>query len=200
MNASEWTCSWYLRLNGYFVAPNFIVHGRPSARTDVDVLAVRFPYSEESNFKDDSELRLSHDRIDVVLAEAKSGPISSLNGPWSRPQKGALDYVLKRVGIAPKDDVSRLANDLYKHRSTTAEGFRVRILAFAESISDQLRDEGVIFIGWNQVLKFIHRRFRDNDQLKRDHVVWDKFGQYLWMQLSEGSVPPSRDFFSNWKD
>jgi hypothetical protein len=53
MNASEWTCLWYLRLNGYFTMPNFIAHGRPTAKTDVDVLAVRLEHSREAGFQDD---------------------------------------------------------------------------------------------------------------------------------------------------
>jgi hypothetical protein len=53
VNASEWTCLWYVRLNGYFTMPNFIAHGRPTARTDVDVLAVRLEHSHEATFQDD---------------------------------------------------------------------------------------------------------------------------------------------------
>jgi hypothetical protein len=37
---------WYLRLNGFLQIENFYVHpaGRGGARTDADLLAVRFPY------------------------------------------------------------------------------------------------------------------------------------------------------------
>ena len=40
---------WFFRLNGYANITNFVVHPdrRGSQRTDVDVLAVRFPYWHE---------------------------------------------------------------------------------------------------------------------------------------------------------
>ena len=60
--------------------PNFIVHGRPAARTDVDVLAVRLEYSQEVGFQDDKgQLKTPNRGTDVVLAEAKAGHIEKLN-------------------------------------------------------------------------------------------------------------------------
>src|SRR2546421_2682459 len=47
---SEQLAYWYLRLNGFLSIPNFVVHpdeGRRQ-RTDVDLLAVRFPYRSEN--------------------------------------------------------------------------------------------------------------------------------------------------------
>lgn len=40
---------WYLRLNGFLQIENFYIHPvrRGSARTDADLLAVRFPYRAE---------------------------------------------------------------------------------------------------------------------------------------------------------
>ncbi len=196
MNSWEWTCLWYLRLNGYFTIPNFYAHGRPGPLTEVDVLGVRFQYSSE--LEDDDQLRIPKDVTDVVFAEAKSKQIGTLNGPWGSPDRGALDYVLRRVGIVPVQDIQKLADDLYKKRKASEHGFSIRIVVFAESITDDFRKERVTFVEWKHALEFIHKRFRDNKQLKADHEAWDDFGQYLWGQLNRPTPPDSDAFFDGW--
>src|SRR5882672_531543 len=103
MNGPEWLSLWYLRLNGYFTLPNFIAHGRSGPLTEVDVLGARFPHSTE--LKDDPVLKIPQAGVDIVFAEAKRKTIEKLNGPWSSPDKGALDYVLRRIGVVPTDEV-----------------------------------------------------------------------------------------------
>jgi hypothetical protein len=199
MNAQELTCLWYLRLNGYFCMPNFIAHGRPSAKTDVDVLAVRLEHSCEATFADDRERLAIPDRgVDVIFAEAKNGPIQKLNGPWARPEEKALDYVLKRVGIVPVGEVEAVAKEVYDKRKATGNGFTVRICVFAESISDNLKRQEVTFVDWKSVLHFIHERFHDNSQFKRDHCVWDDFGKYLWQNVESCAPTDCRRFFQDW--
>ena len=153
MNGPEWLSLWYLRLNGYFTLPNFIAHGRGGPLTEVDVLGVRFPYSEEAEFEDDAALRIPNQGTDIVFAEAKTRQINVLNGPWGRPETGALDYVLRRVGILPEAQVAALAAALYVQRATQINGVTLRIICFAETIGDELREEGVTFIPWAQVLQ-----------------------------------------------
>jgi hypothetical protein len=188
MNGHEWLALWYLRLNGYFTLPNFIAHGRPGTLTEVDVLGVRFPHSEEPKFKDDPGLKIPNDRIDIVFAEVKGKKIEDLNGPWSSPEKGALDYVLKRVGVAPAEQVKGLATDLYKKRNAEIDGYRIRIVCFADTISDGLLKQDVTFISWAQALDFIRNRFQGNARLKQDHEAWDDFGKYLWTALVNDNV------------
>lgn len=200
MNGGEWLCLWYLRLNGYFTIPNFIIHGRPGGLTDVDVLAVRLPYSSESRFRDDGELGIPRDGIDIILAEAKSGEILSLNGPWSDRRKGTLNYVPQRVGIVPPNRVGELANELYAKRSASENGFTVRICAFGKKISSELRRSGVHFVCWQHVLQFVHQRFRDNEQFKADHGMWDEFGQYLWGKLNGREPCEPEALFDGWKE
>lgn len=199
MNASEMTCVWYLRLNGYFTMPNFIAHDRRTAKTDVDVLAVRFRDSYEARFADDTEqLQIPDTPVDVVFAEVKEGCVNSLNGPWANREQGALDYVLKRVGIVPAEHVQYVADELYSSRKATSNRFTVRICAFGEFVSRDLINQGVTFVDWTRVFQFIHTRFHDNSEFKRDHGVWDEFGKYLWQNVE--SLPPTdcKRFFQGW--
>ena len=201
MNASEWTCVWYLRLNGYFTMPNFIAHGRPAAKTDVDVLAIRLGHSFEANFQDDKgQLKIPDRGTDVVFVEVKEDYIGTLNGPWANRAVGALDYVLKRVGIVPASHVKAVADALYDKRSFIGDGFTVRICAFGASASKGLVSQGIIFVDWKSVFEFIHNRFRDNNEFKRDHCVWDGFGKYLWQNVE--SCPPTdyKRFFQDWNN
>lgn len=56
-NSGETLAKWYLRLNGYFIVDNFIVHagddkskiskGFISNHTETDILAIRHKFSEE---------------------------------------------------------------------------------------------------------------------------------------------------------
>jgi hypothetical protein len=181
--------------------PNFIVHGRPGARTDVDVLAVRLEHSQEAGFQDDKgQLRTPDRGTDVVLAEAKEGCVDRLNGPWANREGRALDYVLKRVGVVPPDQVERVASELYSKRNATGDGFTVRVCAFGESVSKDVLSQGVTFVSWKSVFEFVHRRFLDNSQFKRDNVCWDDSGKYLWQKVESCTPTDCKRFFQNWDD
>jgi hypothetical protein len=99
---------WYFRLNGFLQIENFVVHPerRGSQRTDADLLAVRFPRRAERLFDDPNDimaddeqgLRLSHDWIDVVIAEVKTNQPCTLNGPWTQPDHQNVPRVLAAIG------------------------------------------------------------------------------------------------------
>ncbi len=50
---AEGVATWYLRLNGYLTTTNFILHPEMGTvqETDVDVLAVRFPWRLDAREK-----------------------------------------------------------------------------------------------------------------------------------------------------
>src|ERR1700730_15710200 len=145
MDPLEQLAVWYLRLNGYFVIPNFIAHGRTSSQTDVDVLAVRFPHSEE--YPDDVKvLRIPHGKTDVLLAEVKAGECR-LNGPWKGKSEGdPLEYVPRRVGLLDPTKVKEAANELCAHRLYPPEKelekspYVIRIACFGNAENASLRD------------------------------------------------------------
>jgi hypothetical protein len=109
-----------------------------------------------------------------------------------------LDYVLRRVGILPEAQVAALAAELYAQRATEINGVIIRIICFAETIGDGLREEGVTFIPWAQVLQFIPQRFAGNARLKSDHDAWDEFGKFLWEQLMTRTPPTADELFVAW--
>ncbi len=197
MKATDWLCLWYLRLNGYFTMPNFIVHGQPGSRTDIDILGVRFPYSRESDFYDDIDhLRFPDNKVDIVFAEATTRRCK-INGPWRRPGV-TLEYVLRRVGFFSCDgvDVDTVANRLYQERKYANKDVQVRVVCFGGAWNGEL--QGATQILWKDVIDFIRKRFQDHKDVKADHQHWDNFGQFLWDQLSGTTVPEFDSLVEAW--
>ncbi len=197
MDALEQLALWYLRLNGYFVTPNFIAHGDGGPRTDVDVLAVRFPHSRE--YPDDAKrLYIPADKIDVVFAESKTGRCK-LNGPWkSGGDNKALEYVLRRVGTFENDAaITSAANQLYEKQKYEKGDYVVRIVCFGGQTNGTLPH--VTQILWPDVLSFISQRFGTYRAQKAEHQHWDSFGAYLWDCLSGDVVPSVAAIVDGWK-
>lgn len=64
----EKVAHWYLRLNGFLQIENFYVHpsGRGGARTDADLLAVRFPFRAERLYDQPTDI-MEDDHIGLSL-------------------------------------------------------------------------------------------------------------------------------------
>jgi len=177
---------WYLRLNGCLTTANFVVHpdlGR-NQRTDVDVLAVRFPHRAENVgelLEDDSLFTSVTDRPFLVLAEAKASRCA-LNGPWTRRADGNMERVLSAAGVVPKPQILSVADALYDQgRSEIAECV-VSLLCLGSEVDPALaaRLPRVPQVTWYTVLKFIHHRFKRFKFRKVAHPQWDETGRLLW--------------------
>ena len=197
MNSFEQLALWYLRLNGYFVIPNFIAHGEGGPRTDVDVLAVRFPHSRE--YPDDTRrLQIPTKKIDIVFAESKAGRCR-LNGPWKNGgDRQALEYVLRRVGIFENDSsILAAATRLYGEQRQEIGDYCIRIVCFGSKANGKLARATQVL--WPDVLSFINRRFKTYLDHKAEHQHWDSFGKYLWDRLSGDVIPEVTDIVKGWE-
>lgn len=203
MDTRDQLAMWYLRLNGYFTMPNFVAHAHDSSRTDVDVLAVRFPHSAEYP-DDEARLHFPRNLTDILLAEVKAGECD-LNGPWKgKSSKQPLEYVIKRVGVFSDSAlVDRAATEIYTRRrfppdeESSKWPFVLRIMCFGQSENGKLSD--VTQILWPQVIAFIGSRFETYAVEKADHNHWDSFGKFLWNELSEGKLPSVDQLVADWK-
>lgn len=190
---AEKVAYWYFRLNGCFTIPNFIVHpdtGGDSARTEADLLAVRFPYRREgpldrqygrgdNSFEDCSEV-LSELPL-LIIAEVTLGPLK-LNGPWTDPDRRNLHRVLRAIGMHPPDEVEAVASALYERRHYEGSSSEVRLFGIGNSGEDQFKQEhaGAVPILWDDALRFIHARFVQHRRQKSDHQYWDHWGRMLY--------------------
>lgn len=87
-NFGEELTYWYLRLNGFFIINNFVLHHNSEGRTsDADLLAVRFPYVQEDIGGQESDwdqhlfgltnpetgIKMNSEKIIGVICEVKTG-------------------------------------------------------------------------------------------------------------------------------
>jgi hypothetical protein len=188
--SSERLAYWYLRLNGFLTTYNFVVHpdeanqqGRYHQRTDVDVMAVRFPHRQENRARPMADADwVQGDSIRLVLAEAKSGTCR-LNPTWRDPSRENMEKVLSAAGIVPGSDVDVAAASLYEYGVWRADGLVVHWLCFGLSESEGLLAEfpEVPQLLWSRdVLPFVHERFKDYRLEKSSHKQWDDDAKGLY--------------------
>ena len=181
-NRYEVLATWYLRLNGYFTTTNFTVHPdfrkRPGG-TDADVLAVRFPHSEEFQrrfvFERDQQLVRS-DRIDFLICEVKAGRCA-LNDSWRNPDRQCVEYAMRWMGFEGNTDrVNQAAAEVYKSGCCLLEerGVGIRLLLFGAERNPELGSElpFVQQILQEQVVSYLKNRFSTGcEQITRQN--WD---------------------------
>lgn len=128
---------WFFRLNGCATITNFLVHPDQggSQRTDVDVLAVRFPYRAElwtsGDPMEDHPVFKSDGKIDIIFAEVKHGPCR-LNGPWTNQSDENMQRTLYAVGAFEPHRASEVAEALYRVGCYQDDIYRVRLFAVGD--------------------------------------------------------------------
>lgn len=179
----EELANWFLRLDGFFTIPNFVVHptegGRPQ-RTDADVLAIRYPDRVEvvggKPLQDDSRFLAAAPLF--VIAEVKAGKCR-LNGPWTRPADRNVHLVLQAAGIVRASEIEPMARALYEQKRFKSANVNAILTCFGAE-ADASLGAGVLQISWAEVAEFIFRRYKRYQSAKRDHQQWPKVGRVLW--------------------
>ncbi len=186
----EQVAYWYLRLNGFLLLENFILHDvrNGGQRTDADLLGARFRHRREFSFdraepmEDDTErLRLSERFDDVVMVEVKTNQPCTLNGPWTDPDRQNLHRVLAAIGCISQDQVSNVAGRLYAEGVVVHGDRRIRLIAVGRDHNAELQAKysDVVQLTWDDVLTFIWRRLTTFRRQKRDVSQWDRSGKVL---------------------
>ncbi len=163
----------YLRLNGYFTLPEFQVQhpvpgqpGKFETATDLDILAVRFPWAAETVGRhqlageepreillaDDPVLAVIRDVPDILIGEVKEGR-AELNRAARNPE--VLRAVLTRFGCCAREHVPHVVAELVRHgRAVTAGGHGVRLVAFG-AVTDATVVRGYEAIALGHVVTFL---------------------------------------------
>jgi hypothetical protein len=180
---------WFCRLNGCATIENFVVHPDKdgSQRTDIDILAVRFPHRQElftssRPMADHEVFTRFPDRVQVLFVEVKSGNRAcSLNGPWTSPERANMQRVLYAVGAISPALVPDAATRLYRDRLFENDNLAVRLLAIGRQKSKAVEmAPPVAQITWEDILRFIYERLRDYRQVKAHHPQWDAMARNLY--------------------
>lgn len=183
---SEVLALWYLRLNGVFTIPNFVLHPshRGSARTDADIAGIRYPFraefSEEEGLDDEWFEAHAHKPC-AILAEIKTGECA-INGPWSSPEAANVNQVLADLGWYPEHEIPSAAEHLYQAGVYDGATLLCSLLCVgnSQSASVQERYPMVPQRTWSQIIDWIFDRFHRYRYRKTDHSQWDIPGHALW--------------------
>ena len=182
---AEGLAYWYLRLNGFLTIENFILHpelgdDESGARTDADVVGVRFSHRNEQGMEDADIFRDLKLPI-LVIAEVTSSGKCKLNGPWTKPERENVDRLLRALGLLATEDVPLASTDLYKSGRAEVGGFILQLVAIGMEVDEDLKRRfDVLQVTWEQALSFIHDRFLRYREMKKDHGTWRPDGQMLW--------------------
>lgn len=173
MDKHEEFAKWYLRLNGYFLVENFVVHagddaskinesGLISQHTESDLLGIRFPFQKETsgklNIANDPNLILSEKGlIDCVVVEVKSGGKATPNRAWSDPEKiEIIKYIVRFFGILPNEvEISLAAESLNRSYSYLKDNIRFRYIIISYTPNKFYSEKGVKYISFDQAINFI---------------------------------------------
>ncbi len=103
----------FLRLNGY-VVNGLIIHSPVpgKSKTELDVIAVRFPYHNQKDRHVDSSpyLTIPSGSIDVIIGEVKGGNAKSQFNSALRDDKDSLAKLINWLGFVPPEKVSDIVN------------------------------------------------------------------------------------------
>jgi hypothetical protein len=163
----------YLRLNGYFTS-GFIVHSpiHGRNRTEVDVLAVRFPFNAEParGVGSDDELGTSNNSVEFIIGEVKSRGQQLRFNAGLRCSRDAVDSVLQWCGHFSDDERPGLTDSVMKilepqaagDRAPSANGpraTRVRAVLFSPERA-QRRNNQPWFVPGSTIFAYIWRCLR----------------------------------------
>jgi hypothetical protein len=141
---------------------------------------------------------LTRDRIDVVIAEIKTGRCA-LNGPWTDPGRRNMQRVLAAIGVVPQARIGEAAAALYEHGYFEADAaLRVRLVAVGSRTDEDIntRYPRVSQVTWPDALRFIYRRLRRYRDQKSDTQHWNSAGHLLKRHVNRYSR--SEDDFIAW--
>jgi hypothetical protein len=169
-NRFETLATWYLRFNGYFTTPDFTIHPdfrKQAGGTDADVLAVRFPYSEEYQrrfkFRRDQVL-IRPARTDFVICEVKPGPCDVNLKTWRDRARENVEYAIRWLGFEPDDAcIKSIAGKVYDEGECDLpeQQLCVRFLCFGSEENPALREQlsRVLQVCHSHVFDFLRERF-----------------------------------------
>ena len=176
----------YLRLNGYMLLGGYLLHRPRGAeeglRTEIDALAVRFPYQREPLHEPQGRAEQENDPalvspkksglVDFIVAEVKTGKkLPCFNPPLVNEDRGAkqnLEDVLNMLGcfeneqeIATAGDslLKQLQKPSWGHPPTyklTSGNAQIRFLLFWDPPDQEGAER--FFIPLSHILEFVARR------------------------------------------
>jgi len=194
---AEEVAQWYFRLNG-FLQTGFVLHDDQPHRqvTEADVLAVRFPHSEESlrdiRVTDHQWIREVTPRQQTlfVIAEVTQGGPCKVNDPWRDPSSSAMEKAIRRLGFALPEKRAGIAKAMYDRLRWPGDNFVLQFLSIGDRTNDGLstRYQDLVQLTWDGIAGFLWDRFHAFGQIKGWPPQWPEFGRTFAQRVESGEV------------
>lgn len=204
----------YLRLNGYYVS-GFIVHApegeqnprgdHRSNRTQVDALAVRFPFNDEPERqqRQSEYLQISKYQTDFLICEVKGGNSKLQFNKGIHENIRSVKSVLRWIGAFQENDLDEIAkhvkeilvpkqqgsSEKFPQYSPDSSCIRIRTILFAPDRTAPSAMQ-VRYVHGLEIMDFIYGCFRPTEPRSQCQVRYD-FG--LW-----GAEEQIVRFFKDW--
>lgn len=192
VNFGERIAYWYLRLNGFLLVEDFVLHRQAGRRTsDVDLLGVRLRHSAESI--DNTPLQL-HSAIQqfvgeeadpkhvALVVQVKTGAAASAGRAFDAER---LRHSLRFVGAVPEAALEGVVQELGKNATSSQDGWLFAKLLIAE----EPRDTSAVGVSLKDAFGFIEDRLKRHVGPKTaDRLFFpDELMQFLaWRAGQEG--------------
>jgi hypothetical protein len=181
----------YLRLNGYF-GTGFIVHAPQRNKTEMDVLAIRFPrHTEpEREVQCSERLVIPSGRVDFLVGEVKGGMNNINFNVRFREDPASIRTVLNRFGAFEEQEIEHLCAclpDLLEPEKVRKSGAfptvalrdgqcQLRFVLFA---AEQRRDESTRrpYVFEDDLLNFVWTCFRPEQRRAQCDI---RYNYELW--------------------
>ena len=202
--------SLYLRLNGYFIS-GFIIHAdmedvHETNRTELDLMAVRFPHNREPEreIEVSDYLEIPNNKIDFIIGEVKSGRKKlQFNKRHREPEN--IEYVLRWMGFTEDDElITCLAKNLVeqmepkeinspdKYISISEDHICIRAILFHVGRSKP-RNNQIKFVGITEIMEYIWccmrpETEREKSVTKYDTTLWGAIQKQIVEYFKEETI------------
>lgn len=187
-NQAEELASWYLRLNGFLLVENFVIHKETEVEakdakhsSDADLLSVRFPHAEEKIgaklLECDDEVLFdlfNKKKVLALIVEVKSSEepedIKIFNSRYK------MRYALRRIGLLNPVLIEFLVRNLENWKASDKilddQSFQVGKLLIHNWKRKTSKGEEAFKIELSHAKDFILKRFGENDVIKWSDRVY----------------------------
>jgi hypothetical protein len=188
LNYGEELVYWYLRLNGFFLLENFVLHRNnqyTSERTsDSDILAVRFPHVSEEigGDSDDWDVKLldhfDSESIIGLICEVKTGQNFNVNKHF---EASRVEKAIRRFGFV--SDYQKILNSLSLNSVASINEFQVGKILFSKKksiVPDKFIDIKLVDVNRfikKRIAKYLESKFADRMFFPSNlmqYIIWEE--------------------------
>lgn len=190
-NSSEDKSYWYLRLNGFFIIDNFVIHKSKNVEysADADLVGIRTPFvfEEIGGQPDDWDKNLfkhfDPNAIIGIICQTKGGAI----GDGQLFREPYLSYCVERIGFTSnKDSIISQLNKSPVATIINELGQLCQVAKILISRDEPTKDINYLLISLENVYSFIRQRIEKYPSEKyRDLNFFSSIGFQTLIEINE---------------